>query len=597
MWTRATFTLAISTESRNVVGVHMGGAVTTVEPEIPHPAPNKPRRSESARRARTNLPDQVDVAVIGSGLGGLVTAATLAERGHRVAVFESHYTAGGCATQFTRGPKTARYHFDVGLHYIGDCAEDGTIPRILRGLGIDIDYAELDPDGFDTLVFPDLRFRIPADLERYRERLVGLFPHESRGIERYVALVRSVMKVSRLLDVHEGKRPPLLELAKVAMDALRIGPHQNATIGHLLDGLVRDPRLKAVILGQSGDYGLPPSRASAILHMGLAGHYFRGAYYPKGGGQVIADRLCRRIEALGGSVHLRAPVERILVEAGSARGLRLAARAGEPAQDVRADVVVSNADITRTLVELVGPAHLPASWVRRAERFEMAAALFMTFVGLEGDGRDLGMTSSNTWQFDGYDVEGFYRNADSGTGDIGVRGCYVTSASLKDPANALHHAPAGHTNVEVMSIVPASPVRWGAEKEGFDWSYKHGETYAARKRALEAEMIRRLDALFPGAASRVVLSESASPLSHARFTGASGGTGYGLAATPEQFMRGRPGYRGPIAGLYLTGASTRAGHGIVGAMMGGRAAAGRIVRDLAEGRARSFASAGARSTR
>jgi all-trans-retinol 13,14-reductase len=542
----------------------------------------RPRRTDSGRRARADVPSEVDVAIVGAGLGGLVAAAQLAQRGLRVAVFEAHYTAGGCATQFTRGPKNARWHFDVGLHYVGDCRENGTIPRILSEVGVrPVEFDELDPDGFDTLVFPDLRFRIPADLERYRDRLVATFPHEKRGIDKYVRLVRAVMKVSRVMERHEGRRPPLVELARVALDGLRLGPHRNATIGQVLDGTVRDPKVRAVMLGQSGDYGLPPSRVSALLHMGLAGHYFRGAFYPKGGGQVIADRLSERIEALGGTIHLRTPVERILIEGGRACGVRLAPRAGEAARDVRAKLVVSNADIKRTLVELVGPAHLPASWITRAEGFEMAAALFITFVGLRGDGRELGMTSSNTWQFDGYDVEEFYRGAAAGEGMPSLRGCYVTSASLKDPSNALHHAPIGHTNVEIMTIVPGASARWGATPDAASWGYKHGATYLERKGAVEADMMRRLEMLFPGAKERVVLTESASPMSHARFTGATDGTGYGLAATPEQFMQARPGYRGPVPGLYLAGASTRAGHGVVGAMMGGRAAAARILKDLA----------------
>jgi all-trans-retinol 13,14-reductase len=119
-----------------------------------------PVRAER-RRAHLGVPEQLDVAVVGAGLGGLVAAAHLARAGLRVACFDSHYVAGGCATQFARGPKSARYHFDVGLHYIGDCGEGGEIPRILAGLGIELPYAELDPDGFDTLVFPDLTFKIP----------------------------------------------------------------------------------------------------------------------------------------------------------------------------------------------------------------------------------------------------------------------------------------------------------------------------------------------------------------------------------------------------------------------------------------------------
>src|SRR5262249_38742668 len=143
---------------------------------------------------------------------------------------------------------------------------------------------------------------------------------------------------------------------------------------------VRDPRLRAVLLGQSGDYGLPPSKVSAILHMGLAGHYFRGAYYPEGGGQVIADKLAARIEAMGGSIHLRHPIEQILVEGGRAVGVRVA-RAGEAPREVRADVVLSNADYKKTMLELIARDRLPTEAVTRAERSEMAAAVFITFLG------------------------------------------------------------------------------------------------------------------------------------------------------------------------------------------------------------------------
>src|SRR5262249_10688931 len=98
--------------------------------------------------------------------------------------------------------------------------------------------------------------------------------------------------------------------------------------------------------------------------------------------------------------------------------------------------------------------------------------------------------------------------------------------------------------------------------------------------ALEADMIARFDRLFPGVAKDIVYRESATPITHQRFTRATDGTGYGLAATPAQFLKNRPGYRGPLPGLYLCGASTRAGHGIVGAMMGGEQVARRIAEEV-----------------
>ncbi len=132
-----------------------------------------------------------------------------------------------------------------------------------------------------------------------------------------------------------------------------------------------------------------------------------------------------------------------------------------------------------------------------------------------------------------------------------------------------------------MTVVPSGVGHWGvSESDAERWKYKHDERYHQVKQRLEDDMIARLDRLFPGTAADIVFRESSTPASHTRYTRATAGTGYGIAATPEQFLRNRPGYRGPIPGLYLSGASTRAGHGIVGAMMSGREAAKRIAKDL-----------------
>ncbi len=73
----------------------------------------------TARRVRTPVPESVDVAIIGCGPGGLEAGALLARAGQKVACFDQHYVAGGCATMFERGRSDARWRFDVGLHYIG----------------------------------------------------------------------------------------------------------------------------------------------------------------------------------------------------------------------------------------------------------------------------------------------------------------------------------------------------------------------------------------------------------------------------------------------------------------------------------------------
>jgi phytoene dehydrogenase-like protein len=268
-----------------------------------------------------------------------------------------------------------------------------------------------------------------------------------------------------------------------------------------------------------------------------------------------------------------------MVENGVVTGVRLEPRAGEPAREVRARCVLSNADLKMTMERLIGVEHLPASWVTRTRDFQMAGAIFLTFLGVKADLRALGMRKANYWQFDDFDTEGLYGAASNG--DLRARASYVTSASLKDPSNALHHAPAGVMSVEVMTLVPGNGSIWGVDAKAAEgWKYGDDTRYRETKLRLEDDMIRRLDAMFPGAAKAVVFRESATPVSHVRYTRATDGTGYGLAATPAQFLKGRPGYRGPLPHLYLCGASTRAGHGIVGAMSSGKNAAKRIAADL-----------------
>ncbi len=532
--------------------------------------------AKTAARVRTPIPASVDVAIVGAGPGGLMAGAILARSGLKVAIFDQHYVAGGCATMFERGRSDARWRFDVGLHYIGDCGPTGKIPSLLRQVGVTLEYAELDPDGFDTIVLPGMRFRIPVGHEKYRQRLYEHFPKEKKGIDRYVQLLLEIDRTTRKMESAGGKLG-----FGMAVDTLLHGRlllrYQNATIAQVLDDCTQDKALRAVLLGQSGDYGVPPSQASAMLHCGLANHYFHGAYYPKGGGQTIADSLADTIEAAGGTVHLRCGIAKIRIEDGKAVGV-LTEEVHGASHDVRAKLVLSNADMKATLLKLVGPEQLPDSWVQKADQMQMGGALFLSCFGLQGTAAENGLSASNFWQFDDYDAERYY--ADAATGAL-PRGCYVTSGTAKDPTTP-GHAPDGMTGVEVMALSAGKPEAWGVTPESL-WndSYRKNPVYLARKQAVEDDLLRRLDGLCPGAAGRVVFKESATPLTHTRFTRATDGTGYGLAAIPAQFLRNRPGYRGPMAGLYFCGASTRAGHGIVGAMMSGEQAAKRILADLA----------------
>ncbi|HEU4538093.1 MAG TPA: NAD(P)-binding protein, partial [Polyangiaceae bacterium] len=339
-----------------------------------------------SERFRTLPAGPFDAIVVGAGLGGLSAGAILARRGARVLVVDRHYAAGGNATVFKR----RGYEFDVGMHYIGGCGPRGVVPRILRAGGAEpVEFLELDADGYDTLVFPDFTFRVPKGLEAFRRRLLEHFPDERRGVERYLSLLEPLFLL-------QGGGAGAVASLRALPKALLLARWSRSTYGAFLDTCTANPRLRAVLTGQSGDYALPPSRAALPVGAGLVAHYLSGAYFPKGGGQVISDRLAEAIERNGGKILLRTDARRILVERGRVVGVELASK-HLGVRVVRAPCVVSNADLKQTLERLVGPDHLKPKTLARTRAFEMAPALGVVYVGLRRDLRAEGHPRTNYW--------------------------------------------------------------------------------------------------------------------------------------------------------------------------------------------------------
>lgn len=518
--------------------------------------------------------DRWDVIVVGAGIGGLTAAALLARRGRAVLVVDRHYAAGGNATVFRR----PGYEFDVGVHYLGQCGPGGLLPRTLAAAGAEVEFAPMDPDGFDTLVFPDFELRVPAGLDRYRDRLVEQFPSERRGIDRYIRLLGEVDLLLRA-----GPNPR--RLLSALPGSLRAIRWSNATLAAFLDTCTRDARLRAVLAAESGDYAQPPSRASLPLHAALMAHYLQqGAFYPRGGGQVMSDRLAESIEASGGKLLLSTRVRRILVEGGRAAGVVLENKhVGQ--RTVRAPIVISNADIKQTLLALIEPEALRARTRKKAERWEMSPALGVLYLGVRSDVLGRRTANTNYWQSPDYDPERAY--ADARAGRFSERPfLFVSIASLKDPDNP-RLAPPGKVNLQVMSLAPSDPRAWGvSEEQAADGSYSDDPAYLQRKRSYSERLLAEAERLFPGISGAIDRAELATPLTHSRYTLSSGGTSYGLALIPEQFLLRRPGASTEIPGLYLCGASLRTAHGISGSMQSGvmaaAAVAGRDVLRLLE---------------
>ncbi|MCK1795084.1 NAD(P)/FAD-dependent oxidoreductase [Streptomyces sp. XM4193] len=502
-----------------------------------------------------------DAVVVGAGLGGLTAAAYLAAAGKRVLVLEQFSIVGGNSHVFRR---RRSYEFDVGVHYLGDCAPGGVIPSILSGVGLDkrVEFLEMDQSGFDQIRVPGASVDMPAGWQEYRQRLTAAMPDEAAGLNTFVDVCSALGEEQRsaLFEAHEWSA------ADIAGRTTTIREWGRRTLDDLFRHCGLSSRARTVLAAQAPNYGLTPQQATVARHTSVTDHYLRGAYFPAGGGQVLSAGLVEVIEAHGGEVRTRSRVSRVLVDNGAVTGVGL-----ENGELIRSGLVVSNADYPRTVLELVGSEHFSKSVVRRTENARMGMPWLVLYLGLDKDLSE--RPNANLWWYDTDDIDGYFEQAGAGeTGEVPFLFC--SFASLKDPHNRAL-CPPGHANLQVMTLCPPDYAWWGVDEgPASDPSYRRNPIYLRRKQELIESTLRAAEKALGPLRDHITHLEAATPLTHERYTLSTGGTPFGMA---EWGGTARPGTATSIDGLHVVGASTQSGNGIAGVMLGGISCAADIL--------------------
>lgn len=503
-----------------------------------------------------------DAIVVGSGIGGLGAAVALSNLGKKILVLEQHYLPGGwCHTFALEGHK-----FSPGVHYIGQLQEDGQMRTILEGLGVggDIEFMELNPDGFDHIVFEDETFDIPSGREKFQQRLIERFPEERVGIQQYFKLMQNVDRGLALASNARtlfGKLMLLLRAPAFIFSGMK-------PLAQIISRYIKAPKLKAILESRSGDHGLSPNKVPFLQHVAIDAHYWDGAWFPKGGGGAIPRAFISRLKKTGSEIRTRTAVERILIEGeGESRravGVRLA-----DGEEIRANVVVSNADAWVTYNDLIGREHLSDTSKSRVDQLKPSLTALSLFMAADIDADALGLDSGNYWIIANEDVDATYRQAegDDLTGDGPFAGGFLTVTTKKDPSK-MH---AGLHSMEAFTFVSYEAFeRW----KGTDYG-ERPDDYEAFKEHLTNRMLDTLEQVIPNLRDHLKLCELGTPLTNDFYVNSYRGNLYGHAKLMSQIGPGAPRIRTEIKGLFHCGQCTNA-HGVLGALATGVIAASKI---------------------
>lgn len=503
------------------------------------------------------LEQDYDAIVIGSGMGGLTTAACLSRVGKKVLVLEQHYTAGGMTHSYSRNG----YEWDVGVHYIGDVGSRKSLTRKMFDFVSDgeLEWAAMDVN-YDRFFIGEERFDMIAGKRALVESLKARFPAEEAAIDEYMLRMAQVGKAVQAISVEKALGPLAGKLFKLGRKAA-LPDYVNRTTYEVLRELTDDEMLIAVLTGQWGDSGVSPRDSSFIIHCLIANHYLRGAYYPVGGASRMAETIIPVVQRSGGEVFTYANVEEILVKRGKVRGVRMA-----DGTDIEAPLVISNAGVFNTFGQL-----LPEAVTRKhgydklQKRVTPSVGHLGLYIGLQQSAEELGLPKTNFWIYPNTQHK---ENLSAFAEDFKqpFPAVYISFPSAKDPS-----WESRYPNTATIEIVAPANFETFAPWKDQPWG-KRGDEYEALKDHFTGRLLEHLFEKFPQLRGKIDYCELSTPLSTDFFCAYKRGEMYGLTHDPSRFDQAWLRPKTSIKGLYLTGQDVMT-CGVGGAMAGGFIAA------------------------
>lgn len=469
------------------------------------------------------MTEKVDVAIIGSGVGGLTTAALLARRGLSVAVYEQHYVPGGSASHFNR----KGYSFDVGASLLYTLGKDGKanfLYKILTEIDEPVESV-LDPIQIHYHLPQGWEVRAHYDRERFLTELTTLFPKEKDAIRKFYDKLADIFAMMDSLDYIS------LEDAQAGMkfsfsrpfSAIKLAVNSFKDLGTLVKKSFQDPLLRRFIDLECYSWALVGAEATPLINASIVigDRHVGGVRYPIGGVNKIPYAMVRGIEKFGGKVYYRQGVKKIICENGNVSGLEL--KSGE---QVRAKVYVSNATAWNT-AEMLTCEKAKNALLKPFKKFPASRSFFSVFCGVPKSAIAENYSTHHIILEKWEDME-----KDAGT-------LYLSIPSILDATIA----PEGCHNVHAFMV--HSFLEGKRDREYMQWKKETAEALIKRL-PLKAEPHFYI---------------SASPLTNERYLARQNGS-YGPMFINGKDLLFKPKNLTPIKNLYCVGDSCFPGQGV-----------------------------------
>jgi phytoene dehydrogenase-like protein len=475
------------------------------------------------------------IIIIGGGLSGLATGCYGQMNDYKTQIFEMHDKAGGVCTAWKR----KGYTIDGAMNWLGGTSPKTKFYKFWEELGATKDWNIFNHERF--MINEDQEgkaFTVYCDADRFEQYLLELAPEDravirefTKGIRDFSRMDMPMAKPKELYSwfdkIKSVKMLPMLMLMKKWL---------KISVGDFCKRF-KNPYLRQSLTSAFGGDQWPMMMIFWILGFQQA----KTAGYVMGGALELVRLLEERYRALGGEIHFKARVDKILVENDKAVGIKLA-----DGTEHRADCVVSAADGRTTIFDMLEGKYFDDMIKNRYDNPKLFSPLVYIGLGLAGRFEEIPPS-----------VAGLSFPLET---PITIAGKEYRRLNVLTYSYDPSLAPEGKTVLKVQ---------FDTDYDYWEKLYKDPEGYKAEKEKIADLVVSLLDKRFPGLASKVEMRDVATPMTWVRYTGNWRGSYEGWMFNTESFTSSMSKTLPGLDNFYMAGQWVNPGGGMPTAAMSG----------------------------
>lgn len=441
------------------------------------------------------------VIIIGSGIGGLVAGAALANKGVDVHVLESHNKFGGYCHNFKRRD----FEFVAAVMKIGGNRFKKIVDNLLKAFGVpEISWLEFS----ENIVYKNGNYRL-GSLE-ILDQLKQDYPQEQEGLSRFATIIQKLYECIKVIDdsKQQGKNLSLADLAFIKK-------YRKSTLVEVIEECISTKDVQTVLLSLVD--GKPDSSIFSFVMTVMFAFKGSNMYLPIGGAQTLIDALVDIIQSHGGQVHPKKAVVEILTDEGVAVGVKCL----DGSSMVGDDIIISS-DLY-SAIQMLPVDLMPQNLLKKVEvDWQTSCSSFTVWLGLDKTLEKLKIpTLFTNFYFEGsYDLK---KNMNQGAGlNLDHLPLFVNTTSSMDDKLT----PKEKSQIVIGTTVPANFMGL--------WDSYGTAMYKYKKKKLAEELISRVECILGvNIKDHIVVQVEATPKTYFRYTQNRNGACEGFEVTPD----------------------------------------------------------------